>query len=113
MTYKLQIRSNLRGYRYVATLSKAGKLLHVCAGCRWWENFREARLHYSGTQGHRTWRDDYVAKANLAFHNNGPERQFAFRFEAREILNNLEDRVIRFQKGLKTRRRALRKRQRS
>ncbi len=106
MTYRIKIRSLMRGYRYEAAVSKRGKLLRITAGCRQWKDFATAFGHYKGGPGgDNKWSDAYVYTASSRFYYNESYRQFAYRMEARSILSELDKRVHRFQKSLRTQRR--------
>ena len=98
-----RINSNLRHYTYkVKVTTNTGRVVHLRAGCRYWQSFYAARRWYSAEtsdtmgflSGPKRWSDEWIARQT----KDQQEKLRGDRREANAIIDKLEERVQDYQR---------------
>ncbi len=93
MSVTIERHSNLRAWTYTVHISEVdGRVLRVTAGCRTWKSFDIAQDHYRGDGPYipRKWADEYITSRSdtMKFELR------AYRWEARMILQRLQEAAL-------------------
>ena len=107
-----RINSNLRHYTYTVKVTKnTGRVVHLRAGCRYWQSFYAARRWYAPETSPgflcsaKRWSDVWIQRQTPEQH----EGLRADRREANAIIDKLEERVTAYQRKRKQEKRKKRK----